>query len=454
MLINANIFKKKLFLASVLMFILLGISCAYYFSSKNRKAVVELNQRIDLFVSVVGNFGYNGLIHNFKNYVNRSNEAYYKKAVIKFNEIEEAYLRSKDYKLSDTERESLENLFSTAQEYRNNLEILKNSDKNLSAEERDYLVRVDDTQADLAAKEVIRILESKEVQLNNISQDISRFSVIAIVLLIFAMASMYYFDLLALDRTNKKLTQTNEELLQFSYRTSHDLRSPLTTISILSDLIIRSIETNRFNEKDVKLKVEKIRSRVNHLAELISSLLELARLDVSTHPNEELDFETMISDIVISNEYLIEKNNIRFSTDVDLSRGHSSQRVRVFQILSNIIINSVKYYDVKKDLPFVNVEIHDDIDNLYITVADNGVGIPCESKSQVYEQFVRFNEDKSIGTGIGMYIVKKSVDYLSGTIDFTSSDQGTTFKVIIPTSLVATTNNEYIAQDNTSTMIH
>ncbi len=453
MLINTNIFKKKLFLASVLAFILLSISCAYYFSNKNRKAVVELNQRIDLFVSVVGNLGYNGLIHNFKNYVVRYDESYYKKAVSKFNEIEIAYNRSKEYNLSQEELKSLDNLFSTAKEYRDNLEILKNLDVSLTAEQRDNLVRVDDTQADLAAKEVIRILESKEAQLNEISKNISRFGVIAIVLLILAMAAMYYFDLLVLDRTNKKLSQTNEELLQFSYRTSHDLRSPLTTVSILCDLIIKNIETKRFNEDDIKIKVEKIRSRVMHLAELISSLLDLARLDVSTHTDEELDFETMISDIVISNEYLIEKNNIKFSTDVDLSRGHSSQRVRVFQILSNIIVNAVKYYDVNKSAPFVNVEMHDDYNNLYIKVADNGVGIPCNDKSEVYEQFVRFNEDKSIGTGIGMYIVKKSVDYLGGTIDFTTSNEGTTFKIVIPTSVV-NSNHDLVTKDTSNNLLH
>ncbi|MFG1492377.1 HAMP domain-containing sensor histidine kinase [Halobacteriovorax sp. ZH4_bin.1] len=453
MKINTNIFKKKLFLASVLAFLLLSISSAYYFSNKNRKAVIELNQRIDLFVSVVGNFGYNGLIHNFKNFVLRSDEGYYNKAVKKFDEIEEAFIRSKDYNLSETELKSLENLFSTAKEYRENLEILKNLDVTLSAEQRDNLVRVDDTQADLAAKEVIRILESKEAQLNDISQNISRFGVAAIVLLILAMASMYYFDLLVLDRTNKKLSQTNEELLQFSYRTSHDLRSPLTTISILCDLIVKSIEKKRFNEDEIKIKVEKIRSRVTHLAELISSLLDLARLDISTHTNEELDFEAMISDIVISNEYLIEKNNIKFSTDVDLSRGHFSQKLRIFQILSNIIVNAVKYYDVNKDEPYVNVEIHDDYNNLYIKVSDNGVGIPCEEKSEVYEQFVRFNEDKSIGSGIGMYIVKKSVDNLGGTIDFSSSSQGTTFKVIIPTD-VASANINLTAKDRSSNSLH
>ena len=128
------------------------------------------------------------------------------------------------------------------------------------------------------------------------------------------------------------------------------------------------------------------------------------------------------------------EKDVKILQEISLSRTHEFNRMRFFQILSNLVVNGIKYHDSQKKDRFVAIQLRDDQQFLFLEVEDNGVGIPSHNKEEIYEIFKKFHSDQSLGSGIGMYIVKKSIFALGGEINYTSSPQGTAFKVKIPTA--------------------
>ena len=105
---------------------------------------------------------------------------------------------------------------------------------------------------------------------------------------------------------------------------------------------------------------------------------------------------------------------------------------RISIILKNLISNSIKYHDFKKNNQFIRVEIAYSGSSAIVTVADNGIGIDKEHLDNIFKMFYRADEG-SKGSGLGLYIVKETVDKLNGRIEVVSeASKGTSFKITIP----------------------
>ena len=102
-------------------------------------------------------------------------------------------------------------------------------------------------------------------------------------------------------------------------------------------------------------------------------------------------------------------------------------------VVSNLISNAVKY---TPDGGTVKVSYQVDVSQLVISVADNGIGVPLEDQERLFTRFFRANNARDAvikGTGLGLYIAKKSLDILGGEISFTSTPgQGTIFTITLP----------------------
>ena len=102
------------------------------------------------------------------------------------------------------------------------------------------------------------------------------------------------------------------------------------------------------------------------------------------------------------------------------------------QYKNNLITNSLRYSDTEKADPNVKVHAHTESNKLHITISDNGQGIKKEHQSKIFEMFYRANETSN-GSGLGLYIVKESVDKLKGKIELESEfGVGTSVHVILP----------------------
>jgi signal transduction histidine kinase len=232
-------------------------------------------------------------------------------------------------------------------------------------------------------------------------------------------------------RTNS-LVRANEELAQFAYRASHDLKAPLTSTKGLSRFIVQDIDGGYL--KEAKVNASLIATQMEKLEELVISILSLTKADESEENQQEIDFNTIIEDIKQRVNGLIASNKCELICDLDVNQSFVSQKARITQILENLISNAIKYSDEQKDNSFAKVKIseHSQTNTIRITVEDNGLGIPKDRQKEVFQMFRRFHPKVSFGSGLGMAIVKKHIDMLGGKIRFDSSPEGTSFNVDLP----------------------
>lgn len=235
--------------------------------------------------------------------------------------------------------------------------------------------------------------------------------------------------LVKLEKQNQKLERANDELMQFSYRTSHDLKGPLTTIKGLSQIMQEDLRDEEYLE--LSKNINSVGKLAESLENLVQDLLNLAKSDIADDKLEELSFSDICKEVKRINIGLSKDMNVSFDYDVDVNGTWKLPYARVFQIINNLTTNGMKYSNSKNKNKFVKVKIKEVKNKLLILVSDNGLGIPYKHKKDVFDMFKRFHPNDSSGSGLGTYILKKHVDALGGVIDLETSDKGTIFKIEI-----------------------
>jgi len=230
--------------------------------------------------------------------------------------------------------------------------------------------------------------------------------------------------------TNISLERANDELMQFAYRSSHDIKAPLIGIRGLSDIILADLSSG--NHKEVEQNIKFIKDQALTLETLVNDLLNLSKVDMSVDATEEIHFDNIIDEVIGLNLTMSQVNQVQVRQSVEVSSTWYFPTVRILQIINNLVSNSIKYCDLKKASRFVSIKIQERKDTLDIIVQDNGTGIDYTNKQEVFKMFVRFHSNKIAGSGLGMYVLQKHVHALNGEVDFNSSSEGTTFTVSIP----------------------
>lgn len=235
----------------------------------------------------------------------------------------------------------------------------------------------------------------------------------------------------SLEKYIRELKISNEELSQFSYRTSHDLRAPLITVRGLAEVIREDIKDGDYLEAEKNAK--NIIGHVKRLETLVVDILNLAKADLEITENEEINIEEIISEIQgrLKSTYI--DNDVIIQTDLDHSISFHVSKVRITQVLENLISNAIKYSDENKPFRSIKISTIQRDDKNCCVVEDNGIGIPDAFNKRVFSMFQRFHPKISYGSGLGMYIIKKHVDKMEGQISFTSSTSGTKFIIELPT---------------------
>lgn len=236
-------------------------------------------------------------------------------------------------------------------------------------------------------------------------------------------------EILVEQRTNS-LLRANDELAQFAYRASHDLKAPLTSTKGLSRFIVQDIDNGHLDE--AKRNAGFIETQMEKLEELVIGILSLTQAGDEDESNQVVDFASIIEEISTRLTPLMETHRCELHTQINLTNPISTQKVRLTQILENLLSNAIKYSDSKKASSYVNITIKEDYKFVVIGIEDNGLGIPKERQSEVFQMFKRFHPKVSFGSGLGMAIVKKHVDALNGKIQFKSSTEGTQFTIRLP----------------------
>jgi len=227
-----------------------------------------------------------------------------------------------------------------------------------------------------------------------------------------------------------RLATLNDELSQFAYRASHDLKAPVTTSRGLLACVLEDLQ-----DGDVALASDnlgKVIKTLSSLEGLIADIFSLVKADLCIDNTRQIDIASIYQDIESRLTPFAEKNACQLMFSDSLINEVTVQRVRLTQIIENIVSNGIKYRDSEKGNSFVKVEASQKGGCLCIRIEDNGIGIPEQYHPDVFTVFKRFSPESSSGTGLGMAIVRKHVDYLDGKISFSSDDNGTTFDVMLP----------------------
>ncbi len=201
-------------------------------------------------------------------------------------------------------------------------------------------------------------------------------------------------------KRKRELEQSNEELSQFSYRTSHDLKAPLVTIRGLAEIIKEDIKDENYAE--VEKNTNKIKSQVRRLENLVVDILNLAKADLRISDKEEINLEDIISVIKEKLEKVYLDNDVRIETSFKHSKSLMLSKTRITQVLENLISNAIKYCNKKKENRYVKISSDNAEDGVLITVEDNGIGIPQHFKERAFEMFERFHQEISFGSGLGL----------------------------------------------------
>lgn len=231
-------------------------------------------------------------------------------------------------------------------------------------------------------------------------------------------------------RANQKLSVANDELAQFAYRASHDLKAPLVTTRGLADFICMDLESGDYDE--VRSNANKISDNVTRLEKLVTDILDLARADLEVSSLEQIDLRALVDGIKARLEKSYKDSNVSIEVEISEPFELVASRTRITQVLENLISNAIKYYDPEKPQHFVKVSATSLNEKIEIKVCDNGLGIPDEFRQQVFKMFQRFHPNVSYGSGLGMYIIKKHIDSMSADMRFTSSPAGTEFSIALP----------------------
>jgi len=230
-----------------------------------------------------------------------------------------------------------------------------------------------------------------------------------------------------LTQKNTELQKTNAELDHFVYSTSHELRAPL--VSVLG--LISLLETES-NESEQISYIRLMKESIHKLDLIIHDIIDYsrnARFEVNVSP---IDFDFLLEKTINNLQYLPHIQKIDLRLKVNHEGIFCSDKRRVEVILSNLISNSLKFFNPKATQPFVEILVQVNPQQAVIRVEDNGLGIPEAHLPRIFEMFFRGYE-QSTGSGIGLYIVKEIVDKLKGSLQIESAEgKGSVFTVKIP----------------------
>lgn len=239
-------------------------------------------------------------------------------------------------------------------------------------------------------------------------------------------------DVTLLKQNELQLIQTGKDLDRFVYSASHELRAPLRSILGLTRIASYDILNNNYDE--LSEYISRIERSVMRLDETVKDVIEYSRNTRMEVAQEIVSFSEIVYNIIDNLGSLSNFSRILIQTEFNDKITFYSDSRRIQIVLNNIISNSIKYADLSKEQCFLNIKITTTTNECIIHISDNGIGIDTEYLQHIFEMFFRATSMNE-GDGLGLYIVKETLNKLQGQIDVHSHPgKGTEFIISIPNS--------------------
>ncbi|MGE5145173.1 MAG: sensor histidine kinase, partial [Candidatus Eiseniibacteriota bacterium] len=232
-----------------------------------------------------------------------------------------------------------------------------------------------------------------------------------------------------LAQSNEELRRSNEELEQFAFAASHDLRTPLRAISALREWIATDLAATKSISEDVQEHLEGMGKQVDRMSRLLSDLLEYARIGKSDVKVRRFDPAE-----AVHHTLALLQVPPTFTVDVAFERRTISGAPVEFElVVRNLVDNAVKHHD--RSTGTIRVSGTYRREKFILEVADDGPGIPTAYHERVLRPFsVLRPRDDCEGSGLGLALVNKIVQRWGGSLEIRSADgkRGTTFRITMP----------------------
>lgn len=234
--------------------------------------------------------------------------------------------------------------------------------------------------------------------------------------------------MIILDITEK---EAREELRrEFTSNVSHELKTPLTTIYGISDMLVGGI----VKPEDIPGFAKNIRDEAGRMITLIQDILKLSQLDENTFSDqrERVDLYELAQSAAERLRPQADEKHVTISVTGERSEFTGIATV-LEEMIYNLLDNAVKY---NKQGGRADVDVRSSGGDIVVTVSDTGIGVPADSIDRIFERFYRADKSHSRkigGTGLGLSIVKHGVSLHGGSITVKSSEgSGTTFTMALP----------------------
>ncbi|QHT70978.1 HAMP domain-containing histidine kinase [Rhodocytophaga rosea] len=226
---------------------------------------------------------------------------------------------------------------------------------------------------------------------------------------------------------NEELKKVNSELDRFVYSVSHDLRAPLLSTQGLINIL--QMETDESKKGQYLALMNKSIQKLDGFIQEIIHLSRNTRLEIQ---KDYIDFQKLVQNVLQEHAYMDNAGKIEYITQVNQPTAFVSDYKRLEVVLNNVVSNAIRYANMYHSDPFVKIVVDVKPDKALIEVTDNGQGIGREHISKVFDMFYRATANKA-GSGLGLYIVKETIQKLNGSIDLTSEPGcGTSFYIQVP----------------------
>ena len=241
-----------------------------------------------------------------------------------------------------------------------------------------------------------------------------------------------YKNLLYEKTLSAKLKELNEIKSFFVSSVSHELKTPLTSIKMFSEILRNSKQSPEKQEEYLSI----IEGESDRLTRLINNVLDFAKIEkgIKEYNFTEVDLVLLVKDVFRMMQYQLKMHSFKTSESYAcLECPILADKDAVIEACMNLISNAIKYSDLRRSLQ-VSLEICKDI--AMLTFRDEGIGIPDEKLTEIFEPYTRVKSIATLhagGTGLGLAIVKHIMDAHNGKIEVQSSiGEGSTFSLIFP----------------------
>lgn len=220
-----------------------------------------------------------------------------------------------------------------------------------------------------------------------------------------------------LKKANRKVTKLNEQLNNFAYRLTHDLKSPISGVNFLLD-VLKEDHIDLYKNTEAEGYVNLISNRMVYMGTLIDEILEYTKVNTENIVYQDFSLKAILDSII---------GNIDFENKINLNSNNldiniKSSKIGFVQIFQNLISNSRKFSD--ENSVDIEVDFKKDKHFYYFTYKDNGPGIEEQYWEKVFNMFETLENANNENTGIGLATVKSIIKRLGGKIYIQKREDG------------------------------